>query len=62
MKTKTFSPEEVLMAVIEYYANHECKDFEESVEAFFIDDDGTVEIEITVDDDAPKKTPKKSLN
>ena len=52
---KVYEAKDVLLAVIEYYARHDCADLDESVEAHFIGDDGSVELNITLENQKTKK-------
>lgn len=63
MRKITYTPEEVLTAIIEYYANTECEDFDETVTARFVDNDGSIELSIEVEETSSKKNkPKKLVN
>lgn len=67
MKKKIYSPKEVLLAVIEHYANVHSDNINEYVEASFLEDDGSIELTITLEDDnvidlEEIKSKKKSLN
>lgn len=64
---KIYSPEEVLLAVITYYANTECENFNASATARFVEDeagvtDGTIELLVEEEDDEKPKRPLKILN
>ncbi len=59
---RIFEPKEVLLAVITYYANTECENFNASASAKFVEDeagvtDGT--IELTIDEEESEEPPKK---
>ena len=51
---KVYEAKDVLLAVIEYYARHDCDNLDESVEANFIGDDGSVELNITLENNYKK--------